>query len=170
MTLSMSEQQQQHNHKVGAKGERHQEIGWSSPLALAIFSAAVAGIINAGLNYENNRYQLQLENRKSQSTLSVERENNEAARILQMLNAPNADQAATNLSFLAEVGLISDPKVVQQVKNYANHHQAGSPGAVTSSSRTPGALAYTGSCENHQRIACYIDANGVASVCRTEPC
>lgn len=126
----MSERQQD-NHKGDTEGQRRQEIGWSSPLALAIFSAAFAGIVNAALNYENNRYQLQLENEKSKASLSVERENNEAARILQMLNAPNADQAAANLSFLAAVGLISDPKVVQQVKSYVSNHKPGSPGAVT---------------------------------------
>ena len=132
---------------------------WSSPLALAIFTAAFAGLVNAGLNWENNNYQSKL----GQS-------NNEAARILQMLNAPNSDQAAANLSFLAEVGLISDPGLVQQIQNYVKNRKPGS-GAVTSSNPHAGEIGWMGACDaNHSRPVLRFDNSGGVTRPDQVPC
>jgi len=41
---------------------------------------------------------------------------------------------------------------------------------LPSSAPKPGAVAYTGACENKTQIVCYFGQNGVASDCRQRPC
>jgi hypothetical protein len=80
---------------------------WRSPLVVAIATAAVAGLTNAGIAWHNGRQQIELEDRKA-----------EAARILEVIKIPDAAGVRNNLSFLLEAGLIADAERRDQLSRY----------------------------------------------------
>ena len=69
---------------------------WSSPIVLAIFAAAVAGFGNSIVFWWNG----QLEDRRA-----------EHARTLEVIKTGNVKQAAENLEFLVQIGLVASPTV-----------------------------------------------------------
>jgi hypothetical protein len=81
---------------------------WSSPLIIAILTAAVAGLMNAAAIVLNGVEQRKLEVTKSDQARSIEETKAEAARIFEVIKTGSPSQAATNLKFLVDVGLISD--------------------------------------------------------------
>jgi hypothetical protein len=81
---------------------------WSSPLVLAVFAAAAAGLGNAAAIWLTGVQQRQLETEKSEQVRRLEESKAEAARILQVIATGDPDKAATNLKFLVDVGLIAD--------------------------------------------------------------
>ena len=83
---------------------------WSSPIVLAIFAAAVAGFGNAVVLWWNG----QLEDRRA-----------EHARILEVIKTGNVKQAAENLEFLVQVGLVASPTVSERIKLYAANAKSG---------------------------------------------
>ena len=83
---------------------------WSSPIALAIVAALVAGVGNAVALVWNG----QLENRRA-----------EHARILEVLRTGNREQAAENLDFLAKTGLISDVETSNKIRQYIDNAKPG---------------------------------------------
>lgn len=166
--------------EVNLKAMEVERSRWTNPLVIAIFSAALAGLINAGLNWLNNnsQYQLEatksadtiaLEDRRSGATLALERSKAESDRILEMLKAPDSDKVAENLNFLIDTGLVTDTTLIPKIKNYLEHRKPGT-GPLLSQRSVPGALAFNGECKDNHRIVCYFDNNEMASNCRTVPC
>jgi hypothetical protein len=100
------------------KREETKASRWSSPIVLAIIGATLAGIANAGVALLNNTYQLQLEERKSTSTIQLETLKSEASRIFEMIKTGNSEQSTKNLNMLANSGLISDPDLISKLKAY----------------------------------------------------
>jgi hypothetical protein len=169
-TVIKERDQNLRDEEIAIKREEVQLSRWTNPLALAIFGASFAGLVNAGLNWLNTRYQFDLEDERSKKTLVLEQSKSEAARILEMIKAPNKNQAAENLLFLVDTGLISDQSLVSQIRNFLAARKEGTGPLLSSGERKPGEMAYSGSCQNKTRIVCYFDQNGLASNCASMPC
>jgi len=89
---------------------------WSAPLVIAILTAAAAGLGNAAAIVMNGIEQRKLETTKFEQAKAIEETKAEAARIFEVIKTGNAKQAATNLKFLVDVGLISDSNRRQSIK------------------------------------------------------
>lgn len=77
------------------------------PLVLAIVAAALAAAGNALVAYLNGTAQQSIEERRA-----------EAARVLEAIKTGNDQQAAVNLTFLSDVGLISSRDISGRVAEY----------------------------------------------------
>lgn len=78
---------------------------WTNPLTVAVIAAALAGVFNLWLAYENNRAQLALERTRAESE-----------RILEMLKAGDPGRARENLRFLLQLGLIQDVELRRRIE------------------------------------------------------
>jgi hypothetical protein len=86
----------------------------TSPLVIAIFTAAAAGFSNIGLAFVNGLQTRELEKSKS-----------EAALVLEMIRTADPDKAAENLGFLADVGLLSNEQQVERIHSYLKQRKQG---------------------------------------------
>jgi hypothetical protein len=102
------------------RSQESRRARWNNPLIIAILGATAAGIANLIVNAKNNNYQLELEDKKSKDTFSLERDKAESIRILEVIKTGNAEQTRTNLRFLAETGLISDSNLAAKLKSIAD--------------------------------------------------
>jgi hypothetical protein len=80
---------------------------WRSPLTVAIIAAALAALGNAVVAFVNGREGQSLEVTRAES-----------ARILEMIKTGNADKAAENLKFLADAGLVENPRLVNGIRTF----------------------------------------------------
>jgi len=110
---------------------------WSSPLVLAVFAAAAAGLGNAAAIWLTGVEQRKLEATKAEQTRSIEETKAETARILEMIKTGNPDKAAENLKFLLATGLIADTDRRTSIGKFLTNRPAGQgpvlPTAVVSS-------------------------------------
>src|SRR5687768_6307386 len=88
--------------------------GWSNPLAIAIFTVAVAMLGNAGIAFVNTSKQAQVEQVRA-----------EAARILEVVKTSDPDKAAANLRFLTETGLLADSNLRREILEYLDKREPG---------------------------------------------
>jgi hypothetical protein len=95
--------------------EESQRSHWRSPLIVAIFTAALAGFGNAIVTLMNG-WQAQ----------TLERARSEATRILEMTKTGDPEKAAENLRFLADSGLIEDPKRLKAIRTFLDKRMKGS--------------------------------------------
>ncbi|HRO13703.1 MAG TPA: caspase family protein [Paracoccus sp. (in: a-proteobacteria)] len=95
--------------QVLALRTREQEkTSWRSPLFAAIATAALAGLINAGIAWHNARQQIALEDRKA-----------EAARILEMIKiGGDGESVRNNFQFLLDARLIKNPLLRTDLANF----------------------------------------------------
>jgi hypothetical protein len=107
---------------------------WRSPLVVAILAAAVAGAGNAVVAVVNGNLQRDLENRKREAEIDLERAKSESTRILEMIKTGDTEKAAGNLDFLLQAGLVSDPKLVERVTRYLASRTPGKGPALPSPS------------------------------------
>lgn len=98
---------------------------WKSPLVVAVFAAAIAGLSNAAVSYLNAKAQTNLEAKKA-----------EQARILEMIKTGDADKAAANLQFLLDARLIVEPNLRADLTNYLGRRVQGSGPVLPSSGGT----------------------------------
>jgi hypothetical protein len=91
------------------KRELKRQVGWSSPLVIAILGAALAAGGNLLVNLFN-----------ANATEKLEREKAESALILEVVKTGNDDvkKAAGNLSALLQMGLITDPNTRASLQAY----------------------------------------------------
>jgi len=86
---------------------------WTNPLVVAILAAAIAGILNLIAVSVNDFMQRGIEAQKAES-----------ARILEMIKTDNTEQAATNLGFLLDTGLVANSELVGNIETYLETHPA----------------------------------------------
>jgi hypothetical protein len=98
---------------------------WTNPIALAILGATATGLVTAGLNSLNNRYQLDLEDKRGQATLKLEENKAEATRILEATKAPTLEQAGDNLNFLVQAGLVAEGSLAVKLRAYISDRKRG---------------------------------------------
>ena len=91
---------------------------WVNPLVVAILAATLAALGNLLTTYWNGEQQRSAEVRAAEIQRKVDIARAEESRVLAMLHATSTDQAAENLAFLIETGLISDEALVGRVKGF----------------------------------------------------
>lgn len=98
---------------------------WTSPLVVAIFAAALAGLGNAGVAWINGSSSLSLEASKHDEEQTIEETRAEAARILEVVKTGSPDKAAENLGFLLEAGLITNKARSDALTAYIRRRKGG---------------------------------------------
>jgi hypothetical protein len=107
------------------KREEMDRSKWNNPVVVAIFAAALAGLMNIIGTSLNDYFQRETERTKAKATDELEKGKAESARILEMIRTGDKREAAGNLQFLVDAGLIADKERVDKIKAYVLTH--GSP-------------------------------------------
>lgn len=128
---------------------------WLNPLVIAVFAAAAGAFGNAGVAWLNGSEQRKLEDQRAKATrdtdaerakanLALEEARSEATRIFESIKIGDPDVAATNLKFLADLGLISGA-TAKKIIAYVDTRPVGSgavlPSPTSSSSSDLGEVA-----------------------------
>lgn len=92
-----------------------QAARWWSPLVVAILVAALAAAGNAYVAWQNGNRQRGIETQRLHHAL-----------VLQMLHASDANQAAENISFLLQTGLLQDSEMADRLKTFLSTRQPNS--------------------------------------------
>ncbi len=93
---------------LALRTREQEKTSWRSPLFAAIATAALAGLINAGIAWHNARQQIALEDRKA-----------EAARILEMIKiGGDGESVRNNFQFLLDARLIKNPLLRTDLANF----------------------------------------------------
>jgi hypothetical protein len=108
---------------------------WRSPLTVAIFAAAVAGISNAGVALVNGSLQRDLDRGKREAEINLEKTKSESNRILEMIKTGDSEKAAGNLDFLLSSGLVTDDEIRKKLTTYLAARTPGSGPALPSPTR-----------------------------------
>jgi hypothetical protein len=109
---------------------------WANPLVIGVFAAAAAAGGNALVAFINGKQQTQLERQRadniqklnleqSKQTLALEQSKSEAARILEVVKTNDPDNAAVNLRFLLDTGLITNSQMRLQIAAYLDKRPSG---------------------------------------------
>jgi hypothetical protein len=98
------------------KRKEMDRLRWNNPVVVAILAAAIAGILNIIVTSVNDYFQRETETVKAAATEKLERGKAESARILEMIKTGNLNDAARNLQFLVDSGLVSDSDLVNKIK------------------------------------------------------
>jgi hypothetical protein len=114
-----------HKREVEIKEREQARSRWSNPIVLAVLAAALAGLGNAAATWLNGIEQRKLESERAEQARSMEETKAEAARILEVIKTGDADKAAANLKFLADMGLISDVDRLQHIQTFLGQRSAG---------------------------------------------
>lgn len=123
---------------------------WRSPLVVSILAASLAAASSAWIAYYN-----------AEVNRAQHRRAAENARILQMLNA-DTEQAASNLQFLLDTELVTDPQLRASIQAYLQSREPGQGPSLALPPPTPA--------ENNQLLEVMIEAlqseieEGVAAV------
>jgi hypothetical protein len=104
--------------EISLKEKEQQRSRWSNPLVVGIFAAAVAGIFSAAVALLNGWQEADLTKAKAKETQRAEETRSEGDRILEMIKTGDTANAARNLKFLIDTGLIAEPSRVKQIEAY----------------------------------------------------
>jgi hypothetical protein len=101
------------------KEEKYYKIFGLSPLVTAILAGTLSVIGSIAVNYYQGKQGRELESAKSKATESLERQKQTHELILKMIGTDNPNQAAKNLQFLVQAGLIEDKdgRIAELVNN-----------------------------------------------------
>src|SRR5262249_8926822 len=108
---------------------------WRSPLVVAIFAAAIAGVGNAGVAALNGWYQRDLDGSKRDAERALEENKAESTRALEMIKTGDTETAAKQLAFLLDTGLVTEPIRVGNLREFLAHRRPGTGPALPSPSR-----------------------------------
>lgn len=114
------------------KAAEQSRAQWTNPLFLALSAAALAALGNAAVAFINGSAQRELEATKAVAEQELEARRGEAARILEVIRTNDPDKGATNLKFLADVGLIRDPDRRTAILDYLQKRNPGEGAALPS--------------------------------------
>src|SRR5262249_17202252 len=108
---------------------------WRSPLVVAIFAAAIAGVGNAGVAALNGWYQRDLDGSKRDAERALEENKAESTRVLEMIKTGDTETAAKNIAFLLDTGLVTEPIRVGKLREFLANRRPGTGPALPSPSR-----------------------------------
>jgi len=97
---------------------------WTNPIVLAILGATVTGLVTVGSNSLNNRYQLDLEDKRARATFRLEEDKAEATRILEAIKG-NTEKAGDNLYFLIQSGLVAEEPLATKLRQFLSDRKFG---------------------------------------------
>jgi hypothetical protein len=99
--------------------EREQQLSsWTNPLTVAVAVAALAWVGNVIATWWNGRLQRVQEKERADQTLRLEESKAESERILEMIKTGDPGNAATNLKFLLDAGLLASAERVSKIREY----------------------------------------------------
>lgn len=104
--------------ELALKEKEQQRSRWSNPLVVGIFAAAVAGVFSAAVALLNGWQEADLAKAKATQSQRAEETRSEGDRILEMIKTGDTGNAARNLKFLIDTGLIAEPSRVKQIEAY----------------------------------------------------
>jgi S1-C subfamily serine protease len=116
--------------ELDAKKIEARKNRWISPLAVAVFAAAVAVAGNAVVTLLNGNAQRQSEQVKADQAL-----------ILEAIKANSPDKAAANLTFLVDTALIADEKRRTELHTFLQRRRLGEGPALPSAVPSDGTIA-----------------------------
>lgn len=105
--------------EIAVKEHEQAKSSWRNPLVVAIMAAAAAAGGNAVVAVINGTQQVTLENSKAEST-----------RILEMIKTGSQNDAAQNLAFLLQSGLIGDPDRRTKIEQFLKDRKPGAGPAL----------------------------------------
>jgi hypothetical protein len=111
--------------EIEIKEREQSRSRWSNPIVLAVLAAALAGLGNAAATWLNGMEQRKLETERAEQAKIMEETKAEAARILEVIKTGDADKAAANLKFLADMGLISNADRLVHIQTFLDQRSAG---------------------------------------------
>jgi hypothetical protein len=103
---------------------------WRSPLVVAVFAAAIAGVGNAGVAALNGWLQRDLESRKRDAERVLEETKAESSRVLEMIKTGDTEIAAKNIQFLLETGLVAEVGRANRLREYLANRKPGTGPAL----------------------------------------
>lgn len=127
-------EQQNRDAELELKKREQRTSAWRSPLTVAIFAAAAAAAGNAVVAVVNGSLQRALEDKKRSAEIVLERSKAESSRILEMIKTGDPERAASNLEFLLQSGLISDPVLSSKVETFLKQRKPGTGPSLPSPS------------------------------------
>jgi hypothetical protein len=98
---------------------------WRSPLVVAVFAAAIAGLFNAGVTGLNGWLQRDLEAGKNEAERKLEESKAESSRVLEMIKTGDTETAAKNITFLLETGLIAETHRANKLREFLVNRKPG---------------------------------------------
>jgi len=98
---------------------------WSSPLVIAILTAAAAALGNAAIAWQTAQEHQKEQEANNRAQVSLESFKAESARLFEVVKTDDPDKAANNLQFLLDVGLLENPDVKRGVTNYLQNRKTG---------------------------------------------
>jgi len=114
------------NRELDLKVREERRSRWLNPLVIAIFSAAVVGLLNIAQNWLTASEQLNLETQKTKWARESDDIKAESDRILEVIKTNNdPDKAAANLEFLVKAGLIANPSIRESIETYIQKRKPG---------------------------------------------
>jgi hypothetical protein len=117
---------------IELRRQEQRSATWRSPLTVAIFAAAVAGIGNAIVTMVNGSLQRELESTRRSAELDLEKTKAESTRILEMIKTGDAEKAAGNMEFLLKSGLVTDEVIQRKLTAYLSSRSPGTGPALPS--------------------------------------
>src|SRR5262249_17868296 len=108
---------------------------WRSPLVVAIFAAAIAGVGNAGVAALNGWYQRDLDGSKRDAERALEENKAESTRVLEMIKTGDTETAAKNIAFLLDTGLVTEPIRVGKLREFLANRRPGTGPSLPAPSR-----------------------------------
>jgi hypothetical protein len=114
-------QQFWHQEEISLRREEFARSRWTHPLVVVIIGGCLTASIGMLTSYLNNR-----------AGQAEETARAEAARILEVVKTGDPDTAAKNLQFLASVGLVTDERVSQKLRDYIANRLPGQGISATS--------------------------------------
>lgn len=120
--------------ELALKEHEQRASAWRSPLTVAIFAAAAAAVGNAVVAVVNGSLQRGLEDSRSRAEIRLERSKAESTRILEMIKTGDPERAASNLEFLIQSGLISDPALSSNIGAFLKQRKPGTGPSLPSPS------------------------------------
>src|SRR5262245_32470560 len=122
--------------EIDLKRKEQASSKWRSPLIVAILAAAVAAAGNAVVTYVNGRLQRDMDARRHDAEIQLEKNKSESDRILEMIKTGDPEKAAGNLEFLVKSGLVTNPELPARLKDFLENRTPGSgPSLPSPSSR-----------------------------------
>jgi hypothetical protein len=118
-------EQDNRNVEIDLKRKEQAASKWRSPLIVAIWAAAIAGIGNAAVTALNGSLQRDLESEKGTRERALEENKAESTRILEMIKTGNNDTAAKNIAFLLKTGLVAQTDRVARLQQFLDTRPPG---------------------------------------------
>ena len=96
-----------------------------NPVVVAAFFTVLGALLTASMSYLAGLQQSYVDTLKTAAVANFDKSKYDSSLIWHAIRTGNADQAATNLQFLLDLNLISDPQTRQHLEAYLKTRRPG---------------------------------------------